>query len=403
MQQELLGMRDIPFSVWRLTLAYSLMMSGTSMVVLIAGIIGVAIAPTAGLATLPIALAVVGLASSTLPTGKLLGRFGRRKVFISYAVLAIGSAFIASGSLAHASFTGFSIASFLMGWSSSAGHQYRFAALEAVPAEQAPKATSALLLGGLLGAFVGPELAVRGHWLLKTEFAGSFLLLAGAYTVGLFIICFYRDSKHHASSQAGGGRPIFTILRSPAVLLAISASGIAYGVMSLIMSATPISMTQHSHHSLEATKVVIQSHIAGMFLPSLAYSFLFDRLGFRGMLWSGLLIFFACLAVALVNTDFMHYWLALVLLGVGWNFLYLTGTNLLVYGYQPEERFRVQSTNDFLVFTIQALVSFSSGWLLYQWQWHGLQWACLPLLLIFMVHLARTDFGTLTGIKSLSR
>jgi len=394
-------MRNIPFSVWRLTLAYSLMMSGTSMVVLIAGIIGIAIAPTAGMATLPIAMAVVGLASSTLPTGKLLGRFGRRKVFIGYAVLAIGSALLASVSLAHASFAGFSVASFLMGWSAAAGHQYRFAALEAVPAHQAPKATSALLLGGLLGAFVGPELAVRGHWLLETEFAGSFLLLAGAYIVGLFIVSSYRDSTHFAHTQADNrGRPMSVILRSPSVFLAIGASGIAYGVMSLIMSATPISMTQHSHHSLEATKVVIQSHIAGMFLPSLFYSYLFDRLNFKGMLWSGLLIFFTCLVVALLNTDFIHYWLALVLLGIGWNFLYLTGTNLLAYGYQPEERFRVQSTNDFLVFTIQALVSFSSGWLMYQWQWNGLLLACVPLLLVFMVLLARTDFATLTPAKS---
>ena len=394
-------MRNIPFPVWRLMLAYSLMMAGTSMVVLIAGIIGVAMAPTAAVATLPVALAVVGLASSTLPTGKLLGRFGRNKVFKAYAVLAIGSALFASASLAHASFAGFCLASFMMGWATAAGHQYRFAALEAVPADLAPKATSALLLGGLLGAFVGPELAVRGRWLLETEFAGSFLLLAAAYLVGLFIVSSHRDSKHFAPIHAGNsGRPIGVILRSPAVLLAVGASGIAYGVMSLIMSATPISMTQHSHHSLEATKVVIQSHIAGMFLPSLLYGSLFAFLGFRGMLWSGLLIFFACLVVALLNTDFIHYWLALVLLGIGWNFLFLTGTNLLSYGYQPEERFRVQSTNDFLVFTIQALVSFSSGWLMYQWQWHGLLLACVPLLLVFMVLLARTDFATLTPASS---
>jgi len=382
-------------------LAYSLMMAGTSMVVLIAGIIGVAMAPTAAVATLPVALAVVGLASSTLPTGKLLGRFGRRKVFKAYAVFAICSALFASASLAHGSFAGFSLASFLMGWATAAGHQYRFAALEAVPAHLAPKATSVLLLGGLLGAFVGPELAVRGRWLLETEFAGSFLLLAAAYLVGLFIISSPRDSSHFSSSHAvSSGRPILVILRSPAVLLAIGASGIAYGVMSLIMSATPISMTQHSHHTLEATKVVIQSHIAGMFLPSLFYGSLFAVLGFRGMLWSGLIIFFACLVVALLNTDFIHYWLALVLLGIGWNFLFLTGTNLLSYGYQPEERFRVQSTNDFLVFSIQALVSFSSGWLMYQWQWHGLLLACVPLLIVFMVLLARTDFATLTHARS---
>lgn len=370
------------------------------MVVLIAGIIGVAIAPTPAVATLPIALAVVGLACSTLPTGKLLGRFGRRKVFIGYAVLAIAGALFASASLVHGSFAGFSFASFVLGWSTAAGHQYRFAALEAVPAELAPRATSALLLGGLLGAFVGPELAVRGHWLLEKEFAGSFLLLAGAYVVGLLIISSHHDAKNLPSPHAGRGRPLLSIMRSPVVLLAVGASAVGYGLMSLIMSATPISMTQHSHHSLEATKFVIQSHIAAMFLPSLVFSSLCARFGFKGMLWTGVLIYFGCLLVALINTDLMHYWLALVLLGVGWNFLFLSGTNLLSYGYEPEERFRVQSANDFLVFTVQALVSLSSGWLLFHWQWHGLLWACVPLLILFMVQLARTDFVALTREKS---
>lgn len=388
-------MRNIPFPVWRLTLAYSLMMAGTSAIVLIAGIIGSTIAPSAGMATLPIALAVVGVACSTLPTGKLLGRFGRRPVFVAYAVLAISGALSAAVSLVHTTFVGFCAAAFVIGWAAAAGHQYRFAALEAVPAYLAPKATSALLLGGLLGAFIGPELAVRGRWLLSTEYAGSFILLAASYVLGLIVISFHRDTHFSHPEHGGGGRPIAMILRSKTILMAIGAAGLAYCVMSFIMTATPISMHQHSGHSLEVTKVVIQFHIAAMYLPSLAFGFLFGHLGFKGMLQAGVLALGASIVVALLDTQIFNYWLALVLLGVGWNFLFLTGTNLLSLGYQREERFRVQSTNDFLVFSVQALVSLSSGWFLYHWHWHGLLWACMPLLALFMVVLQRSDFKAL--------
>lgn len=389
-------MRNIPFGVWRLTLAYSLMMAGTSMIVLLAGIIGTSIAPTAALATLPVALAVVGVASSTLPTGKLLDRFGRRPVFQANALLAMLAAMLAATSLRYQTFAGFCVSAYLIGWAAAAGHQYRFAALEAVPALLAPKATSALLLGGLLGAFIGPELAVRGRWILATEYAGSFTLLAGAYLLGLVIISFHKDRPIVHSEQQGSGRPMGQILRAAPVVLAVCSAAIAYAVMSLIMTATPISMHQHAGHSLEATKVVIQSHIAAMYLPSLVYGALFARLGFKGMMWTGVVILFGCLLVALLDTQLMNYWLALSLLGVGWNFMFLSGTNLLPYGYRPEERFRVQSSNDFMVFSVQALVSLSSGWLLFQWQWQGLLWVCVPLLLAYLTLLARVDFKTLT-------
>lgn len=375
----------MPGAVWRLTLAYSLMMAGTSLMVLLAGIIGTTFAPSSDLATLPIALVVVGVASSTLPTGKLLHRYGRRPVFLAYGIVAMAAALIAMQSLIYGTFAGFCMAAFLMGWAGAAGHQYRFAALEAVPAELAPRATSFLLLGGVLAAFIGPELAVRGRGLLSTEYAGSYLLLTASYGFGLVIISFYRDVTFKHADNAGAGRPLRKILRSPVVIVAIAAAALGYGIMSLIMTATPISMHAHTGHSLEATKFVIQSHIAAMYLPALLYAWLFSRLGFRGMLWLGVLAYIVCLAVAAMNTEFLNYWLALILLGIGWNFLFLAGTNLLPFGYLPQERFRVQSMNDFLVFSVQAAASLSSGWILYHYQWRGLILACLPLVLVFTV------------------
>lgn len=380
-------MRHLPGTVWQLTIAFALMMSGTSMMVLIAGIIGTGFAPTVNLATLPVALVIVGVASSTLPTGKLLGRFGRKPVFIAYAFLAIAAGLLASASLVYGSFLTFCIAALLIGWAAAAGHQYRFAALEAVQPELAHKATSALLMGGILGAFIGPELAVRGRYLLETEYAGSYLFLAASYVVGLLVISTYKDRLSGQSREKGQGRDLREILSSPKIQLAVGAAALAYAVMSFIMTATPISMHNHSGHSLEATKFVIQSHIAAMYLPSLLFGWLFGRLGFKGMFWAGVLIYVICLSAALYDTQLFNYWIALVLLGIGWNFLFLSGTNLLPLGYRPEERFRVQAMNDFLVFTVQATVALSSGWFLAQVGWRGLLYSCVPLILVFVVML----------------
>ena len=376
-------MRHLPATVWRLMFAYSLMMAGTSMMVLLAGIIGTDFAPAEELATLPIALAVIGLATSTLPTGRLLHHFGRCRVFVAYGFLAIIAALTAMQSLLAQSFSGFCLAAFIMGWSAAAGHQYRFAAMEQVPAHLAPKATSTLLLGGILSAFIGPELAVIGRNLLSTEYAGSFLLLSLNYVVGLIMISFYRDESNPEAGHPNPGRPLSEILRQPVVILAIGSAALAYGVMTFLMTATPISMHKHAGHSLEATKLVIQSHIIAMYLPALVYALLLNKFGYRGMLWAGVCVYFLCILVAMINTEFIHFWLALVMVGIGWSFLFLSGTNLLPLGYQRNERFRVQSVNDFLVFSIQALASLGSGWVLYQWQWGGVLWVCIPLVLAF--------------------
>lgn len=377
-------MKAMPLQVWRLMFAYALMMSGSSLMVLIAGIIGVYFAPSPGLATLPLALTIVGLAFSTLPTGRLLNRFGRRIVFVSYGFVAVGAALLAAWSLTVDSFILFCLAAILIGWSAAAGHQYRFAAMESVPAELAASATSLILLGGILAAFVGPEIAVRGQHLFDTDFAGSFILLAVIYLMGISLVFFYHDESRLSGENQLSGRPLKEIVRAPTVILAISASVLGYGVMSFVMTASPVSMHEHSGHTMQATKWVLQSHIVAMYLPSLVYPWLYSRLGFKGMMLTGVVALFICLVIALLDTRFIHYWSTMVLLGVGWNFLFLSGTNLLRSGYREEERFKVQSFNDFVVFSIQALASLSSGWFLYQWGWNGVIYACIPLILVFI-------------------
>lgn len=396
-------MKNIPSQVWQLMFAYSLMMAGTSLMVLIAGIIGTQFAPSPGLATLPVALTIVGLALSTLPTGRLLDRFGRRRVFVAYGFLAVTAALLAAYSLIISSFVIFCLAAMMIGWSAAAGHQYRFAAMESVPVELATRATSILLFGGILAAVVGPEIAVRGQHLLDVKFAGSYLLLAVSYLVGIIIVSFYRESGNRVTEHEVRGRPMAEILRSPLIILAVSSSVLGYGIMSFVMTAGPVSMHEHAGHSMQATKWVLQSHIIAMYLPSLVYPWLFSKLGFRGMMWAGFVSYLACLAVAMVNTQFIHYWLTMVILGIGWNFLFLSGTNLLRYGYREEERFKVQSFNDFIVFSIQGIASLSSGWFLFKWGWNGLIYTSFPLVLVFAVLLWHQKHVIASGpVKSLA-
>ena len=378
-------MINVPAQVWQLMVAYALMMAGTSLMVLIAGIIGTQFAPSPGLATLPVALTIVGVAMSTLPTGSLQNHFGRRKVFIAYGFLAVIAASLAALSLVFQNFAVFCMAAILMGWSGAAGHQYRFAAMESVPAELAPKATSVLLFGGILAAAIGPEIAVRGQHLLETESAGSYLLLALVYLLGIVLISFYREVRVGSSQQTIQGRPLLEIMRSPVIILAVASSAVGYGVMSFVMTAGPVSMHEHAGHDMQSTKWVLQSHIAAMYLPSLVFPWLHSRFGYIRMMWAGVAALSLCLLIGSINTDFIHYWLTMVILGIGWNFLFLSGTNLLRYGYRDEERFKVQSFNDFLVFSIQAIASLSSGWFLYRWGWQGVLSASVPLVLAFAI------------------
>ena len=366
-------------------LAYALMMAGGSLNILIAGIIGLKFAPSPSLATLPIAGFVVGVASATLPTGKLLAIWGRRRVFVAYGILAIAAAGFASWSLVFGSFPLFCVAVFLMGWSTASGHQYRFAALEKVAPALAAKATSILLLGGILAAFVGPELAVLGKDVLETPFAGSYLLLCLVYAGGILLLNSIPDSVVDNEEHPFEGRPLSLIVRSPVIILAICASGVGYGVMSFLMTATPISMHHDAGHSLESTKFVIQSHIIAMYLPSLVYPWMLARFGHRNMMFAGVFALTVSLFIALSGISITNYWWALVFLGLGWNFLFLGGTNVLVFGYRPAEKFRVQSMNDFMVFSIQALVSLSSGWFLFYFRWNGLLLGVFPLIIAFWI------------------
>jgi len=371
--------------VWVLAIAGALGLCVAPVVVFIGGIVGATLAPRVELATLPVAFMVVGTALSVLPVTRFMQVFGRKKIFIIGAIISAMAAFSASYFISEHNFWGFTVAVAFLGGGMAVIQQYRFAAMESVSVERMASAASFVLLGGLIAAILGPELAQIGEHLFDTAFSGSFFLLAFVCLVGGFCLIFYQSAGTYQVENNDGEmkleRPLKVIMQSPVFWVAVLAAAIGYAVMSYIMTATPVSMHVMEGHSLGDTKWVIQSHIFAMFLPSLFSGRLIDRFGAGRLMIAGLFLYGICIVIALSGQQVMHYWGGLVLLGLGWNFLFVSGTVLLPQSYEPEERFKVQGFNDFFVFGFQAIASLSSGAIIYNFGWGNLVLLALPFLL----------------------
>lgn len=365
------------------------------MVVLLGGILGTTLAPTPLLATLPASAQIVGVALSTIPAALFMQRFGRRLGFILSACTATGATLLASWAVAHQSFTLLCLATALIGVNNAFALQYRFAAAEFVPPEKVGKAVGLVMIGTLVAVWIGPTLALYArHLLAGAEFAGSFLATSGLYLIAIAILTRLPDAGRARVANAGG-RPLRAIVRQPAFRVAVAASLIGYAVMSFIMTATPISMHVMDHLSVDATGAVIKSHLLAMYLPALASGWLVSRFGVRTMMLTGVAIMSGCIIVAaFASHAVLHYGVALVLLGAGWNLLFVSGTTLLTRCYRPEERFRAQGLNDFLTFGCQATVSLLAGAAIAGLGWEDLNLAALPLLALMLV-LVLTRWGAL--------
>jgi MFS family permease len=372
----------MPLNVWLLMAAQALNQCCAPMVVLVGGLIGAQLAPIPELVTLPVALMVVGVALATVPVSLSMQRWGRKRVFIAGNFVAIGGAILAAAALAAKNYWGFCAGTLLLGSSLAFVQQYRFAAMESVAPAQMPRAASRLLLAGLFAAFVGPELGVWGQNFLSVEYAGSFLALLLLNTAAIGLLLFVRDMGQNAGHAAGGGRSLGQIMGQPVFWAAVGAGAIGYALMSFIMTATPVSMHMMEGHSLADTKWVIQSHIMAMYLPSLLSGWLISRLGMGRIMFAGCCVYLLCITVASLGIALPNYWIGLILLGIGWNFLFVAGTALLPQSYRAEERFRVQGFNEAIVFDTQAVASLSSGWVLSGLGWHTLLLLGLPLVFV---------------------
>ena len=373
-----------------LALANAAAMSSVPLVMLIGSIIGAKLAPSTQWATLPIALMIIGTALGVMPAARGMARFGRKTTFLIFIVLGIGSCFLAGEGLAQQSFLIFCLACAGLGVTNAALQQIRFAAMECVPLEKGPMAASIIMCAGIISAILGPELALLGREISAVEYRGSFWLGAGCLAVAAAILLFYRPALQRAGHQADSTpRPIGAMLKNPALLLAVTSGAVAFVVMSFVMTATPISMHLHQGHSLEDTKWVIQSHIAAMYLPSLLTVWLFRILSIRGLMTAGLACFCVTIAIGVVDSSVMGYWGQLVMLGIGWNFLFVSGTALLPTAHEPGEQYRAQALNDSVVFSSQAAASFSAGWVITVMRWESMLLLCTVPMLLMAVMLFR--------------
>jgi MFS family permease len=359
------------------------------MVLLIGGIIGAELAPSPALVTLPITVTVVGVALFTIPAAMLMKRFGRKAGFIGSSLVTAIAALVAAYALGTGSFLLFCTAMVFIGSNIAFVQQYRFAAAESVEPRHVSKAVSFVLLGGVLAGYLGPEIAKwTKDWLDYGLYTGSFVALAVLYIIVIVLLLFLRDVAPQEEGATGGERPLKVVIAQPIYLVAVLAGIISYGVMSFMMTATPISMHVMDGHTLDQTAWVIQSHVIAMYLPALFTGFLVARLGVLRVMGVGAVILFACVAMAVVDRTLMHYWGALVLLGLGWNFLFVGGTVLLTRSYRSSERFQAQAVNDFSIFGVQAFASLLAGAVIYYASWRVLSLLNLPFLLLLLVAIA---------------
>jgi MFS family permease len=266
--------------------------------------------------------------------------------------------------------------------------QMRFAAIESLNSPiDAPKAISVLMIGGMFAAIIGPEIAVIAKdWVDSPYgFTGSFLALSVLILISILVVSLLKPTEIKQHKVELKSRPLSHIIKQPIFIVAVCSGAIAYSVMSYVMTAAPLSMHAVEGHDLGTTKWVIQSHIIAMYLPSLFSAFLIRHIGIVRLMLLGCVMYCLVVVIALSGRDVMHYWWTMVLLGIGWNFLYTSGTLLLPQAYQDNERFKVQATNDFSIFLVQAMASLSAGLILFSHGWSNLIKISIPIILIMFI------------------
>jgi Arabinose efflux permease len=390
-------------NVFKLAAAQMLGSSGLTVTVILGGIVAADIAPRPSLATVPISIAIVATALTTIPASLLMRRIGRRAGFIFGASIGLVGGLVAAQAVVHASFLSFCAATVLLGSSMAFTQQYRFAAAESAPPERLSQAISYVLIGSLGAAIVNPQLALAARWLIPgTEYAGSFVAVSILYAATIAVLSRLTVPAPSVPARAAPSDAPRTSFATPQFRMAVFAGACAYAVMSFVMTAAPISMHHVDHHNVEATTWVVQSHVLSMYLPSLFTGNVIARFGERKvMMWGGALLA-TCAGVSLFGHQLMHYWLGLVTLGLGWNLLFVAGTTLLSRSVDPANRHRAQALNDFTVFGSQACASLLAGLAVQSIGWRALNLVTLPLLaaMIFTASRLRSDSYSAAPVRT---
>lgn len=378
-----------PRALHLLFAAQSLGGASPPIIISLGGLVGQQLSTDPTAATLPVSLYQLGLALSTLPAAWVMQRHGRRPAYVLGAVLGVLSGLIAAQGIAQQDFVLFCLGTALAGFYAACVQSYRFAAIDAVgdPGLQA-RAISRVMLGGLIAAVIGPQLVIWTRDALPmTPFAGSFYGQAALALLALPLLLALRLPPPTQASVSGPARSLGAIVRTPQFIVACTAGVVSYGLMAFLMTATPMAMVGCGFSVGEAA-LGVQWHVLAMFAPSFVTGRLMARWGKLPVTALGLLLTGASGVIALMGLELLHFWGALILLGVGWNFSFIGATALLTESYRPAERAKVQALNDFLVFGTVALASFGSGRLLHTAGWDAINAGMLPLVAAVLLMLA---------------
>jgi MFS family permease len=379
-------------NLWIITASQIFSFTPAPVNVFLSGIIGSTLSPLKALQTVPTSLMIVGVAVFSFFAAKIMSKIGRKAGFLYAAIFNSFSALLAAYAVWDKNFYLFCLACFFIGCGMSFTHQYRFAAAESVEKSFIPKALSIIMLASIFSALLGPNIAnfnkdlINGHL-----YVGSYLSLAVLTSVPIIFLSFYSPKLEPVGISKHGGRSYFELILQPRFLQAVVSAAFAYAVMSFLMTATPINMHVVENYSLNKTSIVIQLHIVSMFLPSLITGSLLKKFGHSKIIYAGVTFYVLTILLSFLEPSFFNYILTLVFLGLGWNFLYLSGTGLLVLSYKEQEKFKAQGFNDILVFSIQALASLSAGYTLSITSWKTMNLIALPFLILIILSSIRAD------------
>jgi len=341
------------------------------------------------LVTLPTALMIVGTSLGSIIASYMMSRTGRKFGFMFSTIITSSAALLASYAVSKNLFFYYCLSNLLIGIGFAFTAQYRFAAAESVSKKLIPTAISIILFSSMIGALIGPYVATLTKNFISTSvYSGSYIFLSLLTIIPFFLLFFYVNENNEIEKKVilnNNSRSYFTLISQPRFSQAIISSAIGYVTMSFLMTATPISMHLMDHISIGKTGFVIQMHIFGMFLPSLFTGNLIKKYGHSKIMYFGVIILMLCILINYVNQSFYNYLFGLIFLGIGWNFLFISGTSLLIISYKPEEKFKAQGFNDFFVFSTQATGALSAGFLLNIFGWQFINILCVPLLVIVIV------------------
>ena len=355
-------------------------------VVLLGGIITSQIMMKDSLATVPMTLMIIGIAIGAPIASRFMSIWGRQKGFLFSSLLSCLALTLCSIAIFLENFYVFALGNFLIGSSQAFIHQYRFAASESVTKEFIPRSISIILLLGIVSALLSSNFAEYfKDFFPNNLFLGSYIFLSFTAIIPFFVLLFYEETKTSNNQSKFQIETIFKLLKNIKIIQSIVSAGLGYFTMAIIMTATPLHMHLVNKFTLFETSIVIQLHVIGMFLPSLFSGDLIKRFGNTNIIYAGVVILFLSI---LTNTFFEFYYsymLGLILLGIGWNFLFVSGSSLLVISYKEKDKFTAQGLNDFIVFSTQGIGSLSAGFLLYFSNWTVINLLCVPLLIIVLV------------------